>query len=207
MSIFEAVDLYDFLSLFIKSTKNVTEITILNKDGKIEASSVVDKTGRDVGKEFAWPRREFVSENGKQTYLVVTQITPDSADSKLLMLYIDATTYTQNVRALVISSLATCFLTILFSLAMAYSVNRINHEKAESEKAALEGAADSVATICSDLDSSIKRITGQIQQQSDGVEKISSVTRETFDVSVQISSTSSTLAELSVNLKKNLKKS
>ncbi len=138
LSIIETVDFFDFLNNFLKSTENIVEVAILDKDGKVTVSSNPERTGKDLGKETTQTQRGFMVEQGKDIYRIIDHIDPDKPEGSHLMLLIDATSYVSNVRQMLYTAIATSLFTIIFALTIAYSIYRINLERAKKENACLE---------------------------------------------------------------------
>ncbi|MBI5185375.1 MAG: Hpt domain-containing protein [Nitrospinae bacterium] len=138
LSIFETVDFLDFLANFVKSTENIVEVALLDKDGKVLVSSNPDRAGKDLGKKLAEPQRGFLTEKGRDAYRIIDLVNPSKSDGIHLMLLMDATSYVSNVRQLLVTAIATSLFTILFALTIAYSIYRINLERAKKENARLE---------------------------------------------------------------------
>ncbi|MBI5186222.1 MAG: response regulator [Nitrospinae bacterium] len=138
LSIFETVDFLDFLANFVKSTENIVEVALLDKGGKVLVSSNPDRAGKALGKELAEPQRGFLTEKGRDAYRIIDHVDPARPEGIHLMLLMDATSYVSNARQLLVTAIATAFFTILFALTIAYSIYKINLERAKKENARLE---------------------------------------------------------------------
>ncbi len=138
LSIFETVDFFDFLNAFIKSTENIVEVALLNKEGQVMVSSNPERAGKELGKEITDIQRGFLVENGRDVYRIIDHIDPKQPEGNHLMLLMDATSYVANVRQMLLTAIAVSLFTIVFALTIAYSIYRINLERAKKENLRLE---------------------------------------------------------------------
>ncbi|MBI5185372.1 MAG: response regulator [Nitrospinae bacterium] len=161
LSIFETVDFLDFLANFVKSTENIVEVALLDKDGKVLVSSNPDRAGKDLGKKLAEPQKGFLTEKGRDAYRIIDHVNPANPDGIHLMLLMDATSYVSNVRQLLVTAIATSLFTILFALTIAYSIYLINLDRVKQENVRLEQKVEKRTEELKEMNEHLKEEVGE----------------------------------------------
>ncbi len=158
LSVFETVDFSDFLESFLKSSESILEVAILNREGKVEVSTNLDRRGKRLGVEFTISQRGFTAEKGKDIYRIIGHVNPNDPEGSHLMLLIDATLYVANLQKLFFTAVATTLLTILFSLTITYSIYRINLERTKKENIRLEEMVKERTTELSEANENLRAL-------------------------------------------------
>ncbi|MCF6339518.1 MAG: GGDEF domain-containing protein [Sulfurimonas sp.] len=127
-------DINNFLYSYVTSTKNIIEISIVDKKNKIKASSNKTLIGKQLNKNnLLTPGLKTL--NNQQTYLSITNF--NDSDLKLMLL-LDASTYVQLELKLLTTAISTSVMALLFAIItfriMFYSVL----EQSRQEKEHLE---------------------------------------------------------------------
>jgi diguanylate cyclase (GGDEF)-like protein len=139
LKVFRTVDYFDFLSSYIQSSRNILQVAILNQKGNVEVSSDPKMTGQHIAIIDGEDRNStMVRENGVPVFRVVAPLDPKMSSDKRLYLLIDASPYAANERRLFLTALGTSSLAILFSVLIAYTIYRVNIERARQENIRLE---------------------------------------------------------------------
>ena len=138
LAIFEETDLYDFLHRYVKSAKNIVQISIVDQTGKVVTSSnnaLIDTVL--TTKEL--PPPELININERPVYRIVTQNRSfDGRENSQLMLLIDAAPYAKNEQRLLRNSLMISIIALLFALFIARAIYRSAIEHSRQEKERLE---------------------------------------------------------------------
>lgn len=137
LAVFEALNYDDYLKNYIKETLNIIQVTIMDEQGKVFASSDTNQKGQTLAVKTT-PPKSLLTNNEQPVYRILARLTPSQEESENLLLMIDAKPYIANEKRLLITALATGILIILFSLAIVYSIYRINLEREHKETIRLE---------------------------------------------------------------------
>ncbi len=137
-AIFETVDLFDFLNFFAQMAESIVEVAIIDKNGKVEVSNLLDESGKVLPGGKVEVSDGLTTLNGRTVFRSISKINPYDDDSKFLRLVIDAKDYEANSKQLLVAAITTSLLTIIFSLTIAYSIYKINLERAKKENLRLE---------------------------------------------------------------------
>lgn len=138
LEVFDTVDFFDFLSNFAHTSTNLVEVAIIGADRRVEVSSSADNAGTVVPGPWESRGKQLVRVGGRPYYRILAPLDPAAPDGKHLLLLLDAGDYVHNEKKLLFTALATSVLAILFSLAIAYSIYRINMQRARQENLRLE---------------------------------------------------------------------
>ena len=137
LTVLEALDYDDYLENYIQKTLNIIQVTIMDEQGKVYASSDTQQKGKLMSIQETPPRS--LLRNGKQpVYRIMAHLNPSQQESEKLLLMIDAEPYIANEKRLLITALATGFLIIIFSIIIVYSIYRINLDRDRKEMIRLE---------------------------------------------------------------------
>lgn len=137
LTVFEALDYDEYLKNYIQQTKNIIQVTIMDEQGMIYASSDKQQKGRTIPVKSTSPTSLLRNEE-KSVYRILARLAPSQEESQNLLLMIDAEPYVANEKRLLITALATSILIIIFSIIIAYSIYRINLDRERKETIRLE---------------------------------------------------------------------
>lgn len=137
LTVFEALDYDNYLHNYIKQTLNIIQVTIMDEQGKVYASSDKQQNGRTIPVQ-ATPPKSLLRNEKQPVYRILSRLNPAQEDSENLLLMIDAEPYIANEKRLLITAIATGLLIILFSIFIAYSIYRINLDREHKETIRLE---------------------------------------------------------------------
>jgi len=138
LEVFDTVDFFDFLSTFAHTSTNLVEVAIVGTDHRVEVSSSPDNAGVLVSGSWETQGGQLVRVAGRPYYRILAPLDPGVTNGKHLLLLLDAADYANNEKKLFFTAFATSVLAILFSLAIAYSIYRINMQRARQENIRLE---------------------------------------------------------------------
>ncbi|MDH5610829.1 MAG: GGDEF domain-containing protein [Gammaproteobacteria bacterium] len=137
LTVFEALNYDDYLENYIKQTLNIIQVTIMDEQGKVYASSDAQQKGKSIPVQAS--QSKSLLRNGEQpVYRILAYLNPAQEESEKLLLMIDAEPYIANEKRLLITALATSVLIIIFSIIIAYSIYRINLDRDHKEMIRLE---------------------------------------------------------------------
>ncbi|MDH3342347.1 MAG: GGDEF domain-containing protein [Gammaproteobacteria bacterium] len=137
LTIFEALDYDTYLENYIKQTFNILQVTIMDDQGMVYASSDEKQKGQIVPVHDTGSK-SLLRNDDKPVYRILAQLNPAQDSSEKLLLMIDAEPYIANEKRLLITALATGILIVSFSLLIAYSIYRINLDREHRETIRLE---------------------------------------------------------------------
>ncbi|MCW8831275.1 MAG: diguanylate cyclase, partial [Gammaproteobacteria bacterium] len=158
LAVFEALNYDDYLENYIRKTLNIIQVTIMDEQGKVYASSDTEQKGRLMPVQDT-PPRSLLRRGEQPVYRIMAHLNPSQQDSEKLLLMIDAEPYIANEKRLLMTALATGFLIIVFSMLIAYSIYRINLDRERKEMIRLERKVkERTAEI--DLMSKTDKLTG-----------------------------------------------
>lgn len=139
VAIFKTAEVNDFLAGYVKTTKNVRQISLVDPQAKVLMSSSRDMIG---GQESRIPaissEGELIEQGGESVYRLVIPTTQVGGVTGNLLLVLDATPYSANEKRLMTIAAGTGFLTMLMALFIAYSIYSYNLEQAKKENRRLE---------------------------------------------------------------------
>ncbi|MDH5571251.1 MAG: GGDEF domain-containing protein [Gammaproteobacteria bacterium] len=137
LKVFETLNYDDYLENYIHKTLNIIQVTIMDEQGKVYASSDTQLKGQLV--QFQDTLSKSILVKGEQpVYRILAPLDPAQEKSEKLLLMIDAKPYIANEKRLLITALATGISIVIFSLVISYSIYRINLEREFKEKKRLE---------------------------------------------------------------------
>ncbi|MBE9516843.1 MAG: GGDEF domain-containing protein [Proteobacteria bacterium] len=137
MEIYETVNFHKFLSGIVKEAPYIIEITLLDKNGKLNVSSSAVKN-EEYNIDGLSESSGIHSSLTDKSFVLAEKRVLDSEKSGWLLVKLDGRTYLDNKRALQFNVLLLSVLTIGFSVAIAYSIYRINIRRAQLENVRLE---------------------------------------------------------------------
>lgn len=137
LMVFDALDYDDYLENYIQKTLNIIQVTIIDEHGKVYASSDAQQKGLLIPVQNS-AAKSLLRQGEQPVYRILSQLNPSQEESEKLLLMIDAEPYIANEKRLFITALATGILIIFFSLAIAYSIYRINLDREHKETIRLE---------------------------------------------------------------------
>lgn len=137
LMVFETLDYDNYLKNYIQQTLNIIQVTILDEQGKIYASSDAQQKDRLIAVQDV-PPKSLLKKDEKSIYRILARLNPSQEEGEKLLLMIDAELYVANEKRLLMTALATGISIIIFSLIIAYSIYRINLERERKEKTRLE---------------------------------------------------------------------
>lgn len=135
--VFHTVDLIDFLQSLVLSSNHVMRISLLEEDGSVSSSSDISRIGSQVEATDV-ASGSLVTIDGKPLYLLTEPLHMAADDRRELLIYLDASDYVANERKLFYTAVASSLLGIVFALAIAYAIYRINLRHAREENFRLE---------------------------------------------------------------------
>ncbi len=136
ISIFESINLHDFLFNYVETAENILEISVIDDRGRVIVSSDPNMQGRIFDK-LALQDSELIEVGDDMIYRIVTdQIEFSKIANGHLSLLVDATVFAKNKKALKRNSIINNIITMLFALIMATIIYRsaIQRSKNEQEK-------------------------------------------------------------------------
>lgn len=134
--IYSKTDLNDFLSYYVQTAKNIIQISLVDKQGKVLASSNKAILGKVVNSSD-YPPPALSEMNNRPIYrLVMPNVAFIGGNSKQLLLMTDAAPYVKNEKRLLITALMTAGIAILFALFIARAIyySAINRSREEKER-------------------------------------------------------------------------
>ena len=137
LTVFKALNYDDYLENYIQQTLNIIQVTIMDENGKVYASSDVKQKGTSMSVQDT-PPKSLLRKGEQPVYRILARLNPAQEESENLLLMIDAEPYIANEKRLLITALATSILIILFSMVIAYSIYRINLDRDHKEMVLLE---------------------------------------------------------------------
>lgn len=139
IEIFKTAEINDFLNGYVKTTKNVRQISLADSQGKVLMSSSRESVG---GQESRIPsissEGELIEQGGESVYRLAIPTTQFGGASGNLLLVLDATPYSANEKRLITVWAVTGFLTMMMALFIAYSIYSYNLDQARKENRRLE---------------------------------------------------------------------
>lgn len=137
LTVFESLDYDNYLKNYVKQTVSIIQVTIMDENGKIYASSDEHQNGKTISVQDA-SKTSLLRIGSQPVYRILAHLNPLQEESEKLLLMIDAEAYIANEKRLLLTALATTGLIILFSIAIAYSIYRINLDRDRKEMMRLE---------------------------------------------------------------------
>lgn len=129
-------DLNDFLSHYVDIAKSIIQISLVDKKGKVVASSSKALVGQTLKSEI-FLSSSLIEVNNHPAYrLVVPSVSIFGEGNEQLLLLIDATVYAKNESRLLTTASMTAGIAILFALFIAYAIyySAINRSREEKER-------------------------------------------------------------------------
>ncbi len=137
LEIADTTDSGDFLHNLVATSGHVIGVDLLNSAGSVVASSHPQRVG-EQSHSMNSASDTPLEYDGQQVFALHSPLIEGDNEGGGLRLYVDAAGYLANERQLFFTSVATSVLAILFSLAIAYAIYRINLERARRENLRLE---------------------------------------------------------------------
>lgn len=116
LAILTKTNINDFLHAYVDSTKNITQISIIDKQHKVQISSDKSLIGTSFnGNKLPPPGIAMI--NGTYTYLSIIDTHPYHDNSNMVLLLLtDASTFANHEKKLLQTAVLTSFLALLFAL-------------------------------------------------------------------------------------------
>lgn len=134
--IYSKTDLNDFLSHYVETAKNIIQISLMDKQGKVLVSSNKAILGK-VANSSDYPPPALSEMGNRPIYrLVMPNVAFIGGNSEQLLLMTDAAPYVKNEKRLLITALMTAGIAILFALFIARAIyySAINRSREEKER-------------------------------------------------------------------------
>ncbi len=159
LAILEKTNINDFLHAYIKSAKNITEISIIDPKENIYASSDSALVSTKL-KNRSLPNSSMIEIDGQLRYRTIIDSHEHENHEKMkLLLLIDATTYLNHENRLFTTATVTAVIALLFALFISRLIYFSAIEQSRSEKERLEHLVK-VRTREIELLSQIDSLTG-----------------------------------------------
>lgn len=138
IAISKKIDIHDFLQSYANSTQNIEQISLINSNGEIFASS----DNKEVGRKFNIEKSTASSLVQKDGHLLHRTIVRDKAynnksDVSLLFL-IDASNYASHEEKLLQTAILTSISALFFALFTSWAIYRSTLQSSRKEKERLE---------------------------------------------------------------------
>lgn len=129
-------DLNDFLSHYIDTAKSIVQISLVDKKGKVVASSNKALIGEILKSGIFLPSSLMEVNNHPIYRLVMPNVSVLGEGNEHLLLLIDAAVYVKNENRLLTTASMTAGIAILFALFIAYAIyySTINRSREEKER-------------------------------------------------------------------------
>ncbi|HEY0721061.1 MAG TPA: GGDEF domain-containing protein [Gammaproteobacteria bacterium] len=137
LQVIESVNIDNFLLHLVNGSQSVREIEIIDTDGRVVASSGQLAVGTRLTSDQIGREGIIQAPEGAVLRMKLPLQTPINGGSTLILVS-DATTYVKNEQSLSHNLWATALLVMSLSIAITWSVYRINLERTRSENSRLE---------------------------------------------------------------------
>jgi len=131
-------DFHDFLKKYVKSAKNILQISLVDQNRQVLISSNEAIVGTKLSKAD-FPPPAIIDISGRLVYrMVIPNKAMVNTENEQLMLLIDATSYAKNEQQLLRTALLTTAIAILFALFIARTIYYSAIDRSRREKERLE---------------------------------------------------------------------
>lgn len=137
INVFSTIEINDFLGAYVRSTKNIRQISFIDVKRKVVMSSDVHNIGTQISHSQSYAG-ELIESGGELIYRIIIPSRQSGVSGADLMLMLDAAPYAANERRLYFTAFGTSALTILMAAFIAFSIYRYNLTQAQEENKRLE---------------------------------------------------------------------